>query len=84
MAGIVFAKFTKPTRRAESLMFSKHALITLRNGSLYLLVRLADIRSGDDTLLDFCYLTYSRPTHLIGCHVSGHFLYKETTEEGEV
>ena len=44
MAGIVFAKFTKPTGRAETLMFSKNALITLRNGSLYLLVRLADIR----------------------------------------
>lgn len=67
MAGIVFAKFTKPTGRAETLMFSKNALITLRNGSLFLLVRLADIR----------------PTHLIGCHVSGHFLNKETTEEGE-
>ena len=44
MAGIVFAKFTKPTGRAETLMFSKNALITLRNGSLYLLVRLSDIR----------------------------------------
>ena len=44
MAGIVFAKFTKPTGRAETLMFSKNALITLRNGSLFLLVRLADIR----------------------------------------
>ena len=44
MAGIVFAKFTKPTGRAETLMFSKNALITLRNGSLYLLVRLADVR----------------------------------------
>jgi len=67
MAGIVFAKFTKPTGRAETIMFSKNALITLRNGAFYLVVRLADLR----------------PTHLIECHVSGHFMAKETTEEGE-
>ena len=68
MAGIVFAKFTKPAGRAETIMFSKNALITLRNGALYLVVRLGDLR----------------PTHLIECHVSGHFISKETTEEGEV
>jgi len=68
MAGIVFAKFTKPSHRGETIMFSKNALISLRNGSLYLMVRLADLR----------------PSHLIECHVSGHFLAKKTTEEGEV
>ena len=45
MAGIVFAKFTTPTSRAETIMFSKNALISMRNGSLYLLVRMADLRS---------------------------------------
>ena len=39
MAGIVFAKFTKPSHRGETIMFSKNALITMRNGALYLLVR---------------------------------------------
>jgi len=68
MAGIVFAKFTKPSHRGETIMFSKNALISLRNGSLYLMVRLADLR----------------PSHLIECHVSGHFLAKKTTKEGEV
>ena len=67
MAGILFAKFIKPTGRAETIMFSKNALITLRNGAFYLVVRLADLR----------------PTHLIECHVSGHFSTMETTEEGE-
>jgi len=67
LAGIFFAKFTKPTGRAETLMFSKNALITLRNGAFYLVVRLGDLRA----------------THLIECHVSGHLLAKETTEEGE-
>ena len=44
MAGIVFAKFTKPTNRAETILFSKNALITLRNGSYYLVCRIADLR----------------------------------------
>ena len=44
MAGIVFAKFTKPANRAETLLFSKNALISMRNGSFYLLCRIADLR----------------------------------------
>jgi potassium inwardly-rectifying channel subfamily J len=44
MAGIVFAKFTKPTMRAETILFSKNALITMRNGSFYLICRVADLR----------------------------------------
>jgi len=66
-AGIVFAKFTKPTSRAETILFSKNALITLRNGCYYLVLRLGDLR----------------PSHLIECHVSGHFISSATTEEGE-
>ena len=68
MAGIVFAKFTKPTSRGETIMFSKNALVSMRNGGLHLLVRLGDLRTN----------------HLIGCNVSAHFLAKTTTEEGEV
>lgn len=68
MAGILFAKFTKPVNRGETILFSKNALITLRNGALYLVVRVGDIR----------------PTHLIECHVSGHLVQKEETEEGEL
>ena len=44
MAGIVFAKFTKPTMRAETILFSKNALISLRNGSYYLVCRIGDLR----------------------------------------
>ena len=44
MAGIVFAKFTKPTMRAETILFSKNALISLRNGSFYLVCRIGDLR----------------------------------------
>ena len=45
MAGIVFAKFTKPTKRAETILFSKNALITLRNGNFYICCRIGDLRS---------------------------------------
>jgi len=68
MAGIVFAKFTKPTMRAETILFSKNALISLRNGSYYLVCRIGDLR----------------PTHLLESHVSGQMVKKEITEEGEV
>ena len=67
MAGIVFAKFMMPINRGETIMFSKNALITMRNGVLYLLVRLADLRDN----------------HLIECHINGHFLSRVVTEEGE-
>ena len=63
MAGIVFAKFMKPTGRGETIIFSKNALV-----SLHLVVRLGDLR----------------PTHLLECHVSGYFLAKRVTREGEV
>lgn len=67
MAGIVFAKFTKPTMRAETILFSKNALITVRNGSMYLVCRIADLRQ----------------TQLLESHVSGHMVKKEITTEGE-
>ena len=44
MAGIIFAKFTVPTARSETLIFSKNAAITMRNGALYLMCRVADLR----------------------------------------
>jgi len=36
MAGIIFAKFTVPRNRGQTIVFSKNAAITMRNGSLYL------------------------------------------------
>ena len=68
MTGIVFAKFTKPTHRAKTVLFSKNALVTMRNGAFYLLCRVADLR----------------PTHLIESHISGYVVRRQVTEEGEV
>jgi len=67
VTGIVFAKFTKPTHRAKTILFSKNALVTMRNGAFYLLCRVADLQ----------------PTHLIESHISGYVVKGETTQEGE-
>ena len=82
MAGILFAKFTTPTSRAETIIFSKNALITLRNGSLYLVIRVADLRCR--LLIKWCWNSFVRSTRLIGCTVSGQFISCDTTDEGEV
>ena len=67
MTGIVFAKFTKPTHRGKTIVFSSKALVTMRNGVFYLLTRVGDLR----------------PTHLIESHVSAYMVRKSRTEEGE-
>ena len=46
MAGIIFAKFTVPAARSETIIFSKNAAITIRNGALCLLCRVADLREN--------------------------------------
>lgn len=44
MAGIIFARFTVPRARGETIVFSKNALVTMRNGSLYLICQVSDLR----------------------------------------
>ena len=68
MAGIIFAKFTVPRARGETIVYSKNAVITLRNGALYLLCRVSDLRKSS----------------LLEAHVRMLFVHKEVTEEGEV
>ena len=46
MAGIVFAKFTKPTSRGATIVFSRQALISIRDGVLYLQIRVGDLRQN--------------------------------------
>lgn len=67
MTGIVFAKFTKPTHRAKTILFSNNALVTMRNGAFYLLCRVGDLQ----------------PTHLIESHISAYMVRRSITEEGE-
>jgi len=67
MTGIVFAKFTKPTHRAKTIIFSENALVTMRNGAFYLLCRVGDLQ----------------PTHLIESHISAYMVRRSVTDEGE-
>ncbi len=68
MAGIIFAKFTVPRARGETIIFSKNAVVTMRNGELFILCRISDLRR------------YS----LLEAHVRMIVIRKEKTEEGEI
>ncbi|TRY63827.1 hypothetical protein TCAL_00777 [Tigriopus californicus] len=68
MVGTIFAKLTRPKKRAETLMFSKNAIICQRDGYLCLCFRLANMRSS----------------HLVECHTKAILVSKKVTEEGEV
>jgi len=46
MTGLVFAKLSRPKKRAQTLMFSKSALICDRDGELCLLFRVGDMRKS--------------------------------------
>lgn len=46
IVGIVFAKLTRPKNRAQSLLFSKNAIINQRNKNLCLLFRIGDTRKS--------------------------------------
>ena len=67
VTGIMFAKFTKPAHRGKTILFSRNALVTMRNGAFYLLCRVGDLR----------------PTHLIESHISAYVVRREETVEGE-
>ncbi|XP_064193125.1 ATP-sensitive inward rectifier potassium channel 11-like [Anguilla rostrata] len=46
MLGCIFMKTAQARRRAETLIFSKHAVIALRNNKLCFMVRLGDLRKS--------------------------------------
>lgn len=46
MSGIIFAKMTLPKKRTRTLMFSKNAVIALRDGFHCLMFRVGDIREN--------------------------------------
>ncbi|CDW54890.1 Inward rectifier potassium channel irk-1 [Trichuris trichiura] len=68
IAGIVFSKLARPKNRAETLIFSKFACISIRNGKLCFLFRVGDMRD----------------THLLEAHVRLQMIRKTVTDEGEV
>ncbi|CAH0400398.1 unnamed protein product [Chilo suppressalis] len=46
MIGILFAKLTRPKARTQTILFSKHAIISLRDEKLCMVFRVGDIRKS--------------------------------------
>lgn len=68
MVGIVFAKMSRPRQRAQTLLFSKNAVVCQRDGDLYLMFRVGDMRKS----------------HIIGATVRAQVIKTRTTKEGEI
>ena len=46
LTGLIFAKLSRPKKRSNTLMFSRNAVICKRDGQLYLIFRLGDMRKS--------------------------------------
>lgn len=46
MVGILFAKLTRPRARTQTILFSRHVVINLRNDKFYLIFRVGDMRKS--------------------------------------
>ena len=46
LTGLIFAKLSRPKKRAQTIMFSKNAVICQRDGEICLLFRLGDMRKS--------------------------------------
>lgn len=68
MAGVIFAKLARPIKRAATILFSKNAVICMRDGKLCLLFRVGDMRK----------------TSLAEAHVRLQMIKKCLTYEGEL
>lgn len=67
MVGIVFAKMTRSKKRAQTLLFSKTAVINRRDGDLCLMFRIGDMRKS----------------HIINANVRAQLIKTRLTQEGE-
>ena len=64
----MFAKLSRPKKRSETLMFSKNAVISLRDGRLCLICRVGDMRKS----------------HIVEAHVRMYLIKKKVSLEGEI
>lgn len=67
MTGLIFAKLSRPKHRANTMMFSRQAVICLRDGVYCLLFRVGDMRSR----------------HLVDTSIRALIVMERRTEEGE-
>ncbi|XP_062843474.1 G protein-activated inward rectifier potassium channel 3 [Trichomycterus rosablanca] len=67
MVGCMFVKISQPNKRAETLVFSKNAVISLRDDKLCLMFRVGDLRSS----------------HIVGANMRAKLIKSKQTLEGE-
>ncbi|XP_015194598.1 G protein-activated inward rectifier potassium channel 3 [Lepisosteus oculatus] len=67
MVGCMFVKISQPNKRAETLVFSKNAVISLRDDKLCLMFRVGDLRSS----------------HIVGANIRAKLIKSKQTQEGE-
>ncbi|XP_023942566.1 G protein-activated inward rectifier potassium channel 3 isoform X1 [Bicyclus anynana] len=68
MVGIVFAKMSRPKKRAQTLLYSRNAVICLRDGQLCLMFRVGDMRKS----------------HIVEAHIRAQIIRRKITREGEM
>ncbi|CAH2980221.1 unnamed protein product [Chilo suppressalis] len=68
MVGLIFAKLARAKKRNTTLLFSRNAVICLRDGEYCLLFRVGDIRKS----------------HILEAHVRAQLIRKKITREGEL
>ncbi|XP_044759933.1 G protein-activated inward rectifier potassium channel 3-like isoform X1 [Coccinella septempunctata] len=67
MVGIVFAKLSRPKKRTQTLLFSRVAVVSHRDGIPCLMFRVGDMRKS----------------HIIEAHVRAQLIKHKITKEGE-
>ncbi|XP_030649301.1 ATP-sensitive inward rectifier potassium channel 12 [Chanos chanos] len=67
MIGAIMAKMARPKKRAETLLFSHNAVISMRDGKLCLMWRVGNLRKS----------------HIVEAHVRAMLVKPRVTEEGE-
>ncbi|XP_038657423.1 G protein-activated inward rectifier potassium channel 2 [Scyliorhinus canicula] len=67
MVGCMFVKISQPNKRAETLVFSTHAVISVRDGKLCLMFRVGDLRSS----------------HIVEASIRAKLIKSRQTKEGE-
>ncbi|KAJ4920582.1 hypothetical protein JOQ06_016414 [Pogonophryne albipinna] len=67
MIGTIMAKMAQPKKRNQTLVFSKNAVITLRDGKLCLMWRVGNLRKS----------------HIVEAHVRAMLIRSYVTKEGE-
>ncbi|XP_035516241.1 ATP-sensitive inward rectifier potassium channel 12-like isoform X3 [Morone saxatilis] len=67
MIGTIMAKMVRPKKRAQTLLFSHHAVIAMRDGKLCLMWRMGNMRKS----------------HIVEAHVRAQLIKPHVTAEGE-